>query len=86
MVERGYEDVIALGGDLFEDDDYFRARHPAPPGSTHRTWRVFIDELSDISRLPSLTRALVERGYPAATIKKIFGGNALRVYRRVLGE
>ena len=85
MVGNGYEDITALGGDLFEDDSYFRARHPAPGGATHDTWSVFIEELSDISRLPSLTRALVARGYAQGTIKRILGGNALRVYRRVLG-
>jgi membrane dipeptidase len=85
MVENGYEDITALGGDLFEDDGYFRARHPAPGGATHSTWSVFIEELSDISRLPNLTRALLARGYPQSTIRKTLGRNALRVYRRVLG-
>jgi len=85
-VEAGYEDVLALGGDLFEDDSYFRARHPAPPGATHDTWRVFIPELSDIRLIPNLTRALLARGYPEVVVKKILGENVLRVYRAVLGE
>jgi len=85
LVERGYEDLIALGGDLFEDDSYFRARHGPPGGATHETWKVFIDELSDIARIPNVTRGLVSRGYPTRLIKRILGGNAMRVYRAILG-
>jgi membrane dipeptidase len=84
MVEAGYERQIALGGDLFEVDDYFRARHPAPAGSTHQTWQPFIAELGEISRLPELTRALVARGYPEARIRAILGTNALRLYSAVM--
>ncbi|HUT75894.1 MAG TPA: membrane dipeptidase [Armatimonadota bacterium] len=85
LVERGYEDIIALGGDLFEDDAYFRRRHPAPADASHQEWRPFIDELSDISRLPNVTCGLVSRGYPQAVIRKLLGENALRVYRQALG-
>ncbi|MGC2173076.1 MAG: dipeptidase [Candidatus Sulfotelmatobacter sp.] len=33
--------------------------------------------------LPKITQALLDRGYSAADIKKILGGNVLRVFRRV---
>jgi membrane dipeptidase len=39
--------------------------------------------IEDVSRLPNLTQALVERGYPAETIYKILGGNMLRVFTAV---
>ena len=39
--------------------------------------------MEDISKLPNLTRALLERGYSAADIRKIYGGNLLRVMRDV---
>jgi membrane dipeptidase len=39
--------------------------------------------MEDISKLPNLTRALLERGYSAADIRKIYGGNLLRVMRQV---
>lgn len=39
--------------------------------------------LEDVSRLPSLTRGLVEGGHSAVTIKKVLGGNLLRVMREV---
>jgi membrane dipeptidase len=39
--------------------------------------------LDDVSKFPSLTRALLERGYSAEKIRKIYGGNLLRVMRAV---
>ena len=39
--------------------------------------------MEDVSKLPNLTRALLERGYSAADIRKIYGGNLLRVMRQV---
>lgn len=40
-------------------------------------------ELSSYNKFPALTRALLEKGYSAADIKKIYGGNLLRVMRAV---
>ena len=40
-------------------------------------------ELSSYDKFPALTRALLEKGYTAADIKKIYGGNLLRVMRAV---
>jgi membrane dipeptidase len=39
--------------------------------------------LDDVSKFPNLTRALLEKGYTAADIQKIYGGNVLRVMRGV---
>ena len=39
--------------------------------------------LDDVSKFPALTRALLEKGYSAADIHKIYGGNLLRVMRAV---
>ena len=85
LVARGYEDIVALGGDLFEDDSYFRARHAPPAGATHETWRPFIDELSDVRLIPNVTRGLASRGCQPDLMRKVLGGNALRLYRAVLG-
>lgn len=41
--------------------------------------------MEDVSRLPNLTEGLVGRGYKAETVKKILGGNFLRVFRLVSG-
>jgi membrane dipeptidase len=40
-------------------------------------------ELSSYDKFPVLTRALLEKGYSAEDIKKIYGGNILRVMRAV---
>lgn len=37
--------------------------------------------LDDVSKFPSLTRALLEEGYSEESIRKIYGGNTLRVMR-----
>jgi membrane dipeptidase len=40
--------------------------------------------LEDISKLPALTEQLLRRGYGDATIKKILGGNLMRIFDQVL--
>jgi membrane dipeptidase len=40
--------------------------------------------LEDASKMPNITRELVRRDYPEEDIKKILGGNHLRVLREVL--
>jgi membrane dipeptidase len=42
--------------------------------------------LEDVSKLPNLTRALLSHGYAPARVRKILGGNALRVFRQVWGR
>jgi membrane dipeptidase len=37
--------------------------------------------LDDVSKFPNLTRALLERGYAAEDIRKIYGANLMRVMR-----
>ena len=39
--------------------------------------------LEDVSKFPNLTRALLEQGYSAEDIQKIYGGNLLRLLRSV---
>ena len=39
--------------------------------------------LEDVSKYPNLTRALLEKGYSAEDIRKIYGGNVLRVMKAV---
>jgi hypothetical protein len=39
--------------------------------------------LDDVSKFPALTRALLEKGYSRADIKKVYGGNTLRLMREV---
>jgi membrane dipeptidase len=42
--------------------------------------------LEDVSKFPNLTRALLEKGYSEENIRKIYGGNTLRVMRAVEAE
>ena len=42
--------------------------------------------LEDESKMPHLTAALLKKGYSEADIKKIMGGNTLRVMREVVGK
>jgi membrane dipeptidase len=41
--------------------------------------------MEDVSKFPNLTRALLEKGYTAEMIRKIYGGNVLRMMRAVEG-
>jgi membrane dipeptidase len=43
-----------------------------------------MEGIEDVSKLPNLTKGLAERGHSAEAIKKILGGNFLRVVREVL--
>ncbi len=40
-------------------------------------------DLDEVSKFPNLTRALMEKGYSAEDIRKIYGGNTLRLMRSV---
>ena len=42
--------------------------------------------LEDISKMPALVAVLLKRGYSEGDIKKILGGNYLRVIREVTGH
>jgi len=42
--------------------------------------------LEDVSKMPNLVAALLKRGYSEADVKKILGGNVLRVMREVTGR
>jgi len=43
-----------------------------------------IEGCSDVSELPNLTLELVRRGYSEEEIRKIWGGNLMRVFRKVV--
>jgi membrane dipeptidase len=52
-------------------------------GSDYDGVQATVAELSNVSELPNLTRELLRRGYTAADIEKILGGNMLRVMEAV---
>lgn len=41
--------------------------------------------MEDVTRLPRIAQALLDRGYTEEDVKKMFGGNMLRVMALVLG-
>ncbi len=41
--------------------------------------------MKDASEMPRFTEALLSRGYTEEEVKKVLGGNWLRVYKEVLG-
>lgn len=43
-------------------------------------------DLEDVSKMPNVTAALLQRGYSEEDIKKIMGGNFLRIIREVVGN
>jgi len=45
-----------------------------------------VNGLDDISKMPALVAELLKRGYAEKDLKKILGGNHLRVIREVTGE
>ncbi len=44
------------------------------------------DGLEDAADFPKITEALLRRGYKPSEVKKILGGNVMRVFQRVCGE
>ena len=52
-------------------------------GTDFADWYCMPKGLEDVSQFPNLTRKLLERGYSAPDIAKIYGGNLLRVMQAV---
>lgn len=88
IVKRIGVDFVAIGTDAIFGD------HVA----LHKVIRQFIgsmlkDEfpathmeyIEDSGQLPNVTRALVARGYPDEDIKKIMGGNVLKLLEQTIG-
>jgi membrane dipeptidase len=42
--------------------------------------------IEDVSKMPEITRVMLERGYSDERIKKILGGNFMRVFREVSAQ
>ncbi len=54
-------------------------------GSDFDGYTKHVEHLDDVGSLPNITAELVKRGYQEADVKKILGGNYLRVMRQVIG-
>lgn len=75
-------DAIALGPDFV--DDYYQEIYGgwAIPGM-EVTWCD--SELRRPSDLPRITEEMAVRGFTDADIRKVLGGNAMRVFDEVMG-
>jgi membrane dipeptidase len=74
-------DHVGLGLDFldFLERDYFReliGSHPDLP---------FPKDIENITKVHNITRELVNRGYSDSEIKRVLGGNFLRVLKEVIG-
>ena len=85
MVRVVGDDHVGLGFDFSreteEDYKYFKYKedvYPKPP------W-VYPAGIDGFAKIPNVTRGLVARGYSDDAIRKILGGNFLRIFRQVWG-
>jgi len=82
-------DYVGLGPDHTEFEMKSDIWWPAPGWMEGVFYGVkdsyFIRGLNNITGFPLFTEALLKHGYAHEDIKKILGGNLLRVYRQVLG-
>lgn len=78
------EDHVGLGPDFVRE--YFCMVGELDGGVTASGVRLTqtIDGLETIGQLPNLTAAMLQRGFDEETIRKVLGGNFLRVLREVL--
>lgn len=67
-------DHVGLGADF----DVYQSHLPYAIGE-------WTKDLEEADKWPSITAGLVERGYAEEDIRKIMGGNLLRLYRQVVG-
>ncbi len=84
-------DHVAIGSDFFEGESpvrferFFRVRYPdVVKGYSLDT--VYAHGFAGVADFPSMTEALVSKGFSDDEVLKILGGNFLRVFRQSLEE
>jgi membrane dipeptidase len=78
IADIGGIDVVGIGPDFFPVTTNYVT-------NTQADWLTYAQGLENISKMRNLTRALVARGYKEEAIRKILGGNLLRVFGEVFG-
>jgi membrane dipeptidase len=87
MLKSEYEKILPTLNDLVDHIDYIVKLVGADYvglGSDFDGIGIAPKELKDISYYPLITKELVARGYNETDIKKILGGNLMRVIKKVL--
>ena len=75
-------DYVALGADYFEITDDYAKGHGTPPGG----FLGIPEDFGAYDKLINVTRALCARGYSGQDVRRVIGGNLLRVFESVWGE
>lgn len=70
------EKVAKVYADLVREGRWNADNYPPPPYH-------YPEGIGDPSQMSNFTRALLERGYSAADVQKVLGGNWLRVFKAV---
>jgi membrane dipeptidase len=82
---------VGLGPDFMEGIDlrdpgaYPVADAFTPEMISARDDLLYVEGFESIDRLPNVTQGLLDRGWPAADVRKALGENWLRVYRAAWG-
>jgi len=76
-------DHVGIGADFI--DDYYQHVFGGWPSRPWLTGEFNDAEIARPADLPKLTAALLRRGFGESDVKKILGGNVLRVLRDVMG-
>ena len=80
-------DCVGIGADHFPYNPRPLGKPFQKIGGTtieDRDWgKTFVEGIENISGMPLFTQALVHRGLSSEAIRKILGGNAMRVFRQV---
>ena len=75
-------DYVGLGADYFDLTPDFVRGHGVPGSG----FLGIPEELDSYDKLVNVTRGLCARGYSDEDIRKVLGGNLLRLFRTVWGE
>lgn len=84
------EEHVGIGSDFCpmwneEDVEIVKQKFPELIG-TYTYENLWVEGFSNISCFPNLIRGLKVRGYSVESIKKILGGNFLRIFKTVWGK
>ncbi len=88
LVRRVGVEHVGVGLDLIEGRVYEPPLDPIlfkPEAYPPLPWK-YAQGLESIREISNITRGLLDRDYPLESIRKIMGGNWLRIYREIWGE